>query len=140
MSALAIRALLLSAMSAAGVSALWGCDVLAEDFTVTCPDQKQWLTRFAGTRLRRGVRRRATLAHIFRCLGYSSRPEYFTMYACLYNMVRRSVRWLQSHAEQLREAQEAFEETHGFECPPAAAIARVLRKKKELLEASRGCE
>ena len=127
LSAWTIRCLLLSAMCVEGVSALRGCDVLAEDFAVTCPDQKRWLTRYAGTRIG-GVRSRATLAHTMRSVGYSGRPEHFTMYACVYNMVRCSAQWLQIHAEPLRRVQQAFEEKYGFECAPAEAVAILKRQ------------
>ena len=115
---------MLGAMFAEGVSALRGCDVLAEDFAVTCPDQKKWLARFAC------IRGRLTLSHTLHSVGYDGRPEYFTMYACVYNMVRRSAQWLQRHAEELQEERRAFQQEHGFDCAPAEAVARVLRKGK----------
>ena len=122
---------MLGAMFAEGVSALRGCDVLAEDFAVTCPDQKKWLVRFAGTRVG-GTRSRPTLSHTLQSIGYDGRPEYFTMYACVYNMARRSAQWLQRHAEELQEERRAFQQEHGFDCAPAEAVARVLRKGKPL--------
>lgn len=115
-----------------GVSALRGCDVLAEDFASTCPDQKHWISRFASTRVG-GVRSRPTLAHTLRSVGYSGRPEYFTMYACVYGMVRRSVQWLQDHEEELQKARRVFQEEHRFECSPAEAVARVWREGKPKL-------
>lgn len=110
-------------MHVEGVSALRGCDVLAEDFATTCPDQKLWISRFAGT-----VRQRPTLANMLRSVGYTGRPEYFSMYACVYGMVRCTVRWLQDHEKELQEAQQAFQKKHGIECSPAQAVAIVIRE------------
>ena len=128
MSSWTIRCLLLSAMHAKGVSALRGCDVAAVDFATTCPDQKRWIVRFAGAR-DGAVRGSPTLAHTLQSVGYTGRPEYFTMYACVYAMVRRSVLWLEAHEAELQGAQRAFLEEHSFQCAPAAAVASVLARK-----------
>jgi len=118
-------------MHSEGVPALRGCDkVLAKDFGSTCPDQKKWLSRLAGTRLG-GSRSSPTLAHTFRCVEYTDRPEYFTMYGCVYGMVRSSMQWLKDHEGQLQEAKRAFLEEHGFQCAPAVAVAMVRRSGAE---------
>ena len=112
-------------MHVKGISELRGCDVAAVDFAATCPDQKQWIARFAAAR-DGAVRRSPTLAHTLQSVGYVGRPEYFTMYACVFAMVRRSVQWLEAHESELRDAQRAFVEEHHFQCAPAALVARVL--------------
>ena len=118
-------------MSAEGVSALRGCDVLVEDFATTCPDQKKWLMRYAGGCRVDNMRQKPTLAYTLRSVGYSGRPEYFTMFACVYNMMRCSPQWLQDHAEELRQVRQLFQKEHGFECAPAAAVAQVRRNEKQ---------
>ena len=110
-----------------GVSALRGRDVAAVDFAATCPDQKQWIVRFASAR-DGAVRQRPTLAHTLQSVGYKGRPEYFTMSACVYSMVQRSVQWLEAHEAELQDAQRAFSEEHCFQRAPAVDVACVLGK------------
>lgn len=110
-------------MHAAGVKRLRASEqVLAADFARSCPDQKTWLERLGVSR--RGTRN-PTLAQSLAIVAYTGRPEYFTMYACVYGAIRASKEWLERHEGQLCDAKAAFLEKHGFQSSPAHVVAIV---------------
>ena len=116
------RCLLLCAMHNAGVRRLTGCNaVLLKDFAAAFPDQKSWFKRLCRSR----CWDTEVLSDTFRSLAYKGRPEFFSMYGCVYGCVQESQSWLHTHRRDLQKAMATFAHEHGFDCAPAATVKHV---------------
>lgn len=105
-------------MHVAGVGKLTHCHrVLAKDFAASFPDQKSWFKRLT---LHWD---KDTLAETLVAVDYTGRPEYFSMFGCVYSpILGLSAQWLSSHRTQLKEAMAAFSKEYGFDCSPAQTV------------------
>ena len=119
------RALLLCAMSRAGVKAL-GCTyvVTVSSFARAFPDSKAWF----GALIAKG--NSATLRSFFANLKYDGRPEFFSMFACLLGNQALWVQptWLKKHRRSLKSAMHEYVAQNGFMGVPALCVKDVLSR------------
>ena len=117
------RALLLCAMSRAGVKALGRTgSVTVASFAQAFPDSKAWFRKLAI----KG--KTSTLRAFFTSLKYDGRPEFFSMFACLLGNATLWVKpsWLRRHSKLLQAAMKAFASRNGFMGVPALCVKDVL--------------
>ena len=117
------RALLLGAMSRAGVRALGRTgDVTVASFAQAFPDSKAWFRKLA---IKGNT---STLRAFFTSLKYDGRPEFFSMFACLLGNATLWVKpsWLRKHSKLLQAAMKAYASQNGFMGVPALCVKDVL--------------
>ena len=117
------RALLLCAMSRAGVKALGRTgSITVASFSQAFPDSKAWFEKLAikGNK--------SSLSDFFASLKYDGRPEFFSMFACLLGNATLWVKpsWLRKHSKSLQAAMKAFASQNGFMGVPALCVKDVL--------------
>ena len=116
------RALLLCAMSRAGVRALRGTDAITvASFSKAFPDSKAWFDKLSC----KGES--PTLHAFFASLKYDGRPEFFSMFACLLGNHKLWVqpKWLRKNSKALQDAMQAFLVQNGFMGVPALCVQSV---------------
>ena len=116
------RALLLCAMSRAGVRALGRTDAITvASFSQAFPDSKAWFEKL----MCKGES--PTLRAFFANLKYDGRPEFFSMHACLLGNYKLWVqpKWLRKNSKALQDAMLAFAAQNGFMGVPALCVKSV---------------
>ena len=120
------RALLLCAMSRAGVRALGGTDAITvASFSQAFPDSKAWFKKLISPG------QFSSLRAFFAALQYKGRPDFFSMFACLLGNAAFRVQpaWLRKHSRALQGVMQAYASQNGFMGVPAVCVKDVLAQK-----------
>ena len=119
------RAILLASMHRAGVGRLGGTEQISvKEFAPAFPDEHQWFARLCSSNSAT-----TTVKKFFSELGYTGRPELFSMFSCL--LLTRSMwlsdAWLSHHCASLRKAMRS-QRHHRIMRLPAHCVQDVLSK------------
>ena len=122
------RAILLASMHRAVVGRLGGTgQISVEEFAAAFPDERQWFTRLCSS----SDTTTTTVKKFFSDLGYTGRPEFWSMFSCL--LLTRSMwlsdAWLLHHCASLRKAM-CSQHHHRIMRLPALCVRDVLSKDK----------
>ena len=119
MKAWLVRASLLACMARDGVAGLRGASSVALDaFAQSCPDSRAWFGRLCSSRSQQ------SLQAFFDDVGYTGKPELFSMYTCvlLNSSMRVDPAWLEEHAHKCRLYSRKYCGLHGLDPVPALAV------------------
>ena len=119
------RAWVLSAMASEGVLQLTGVrGVTVRDFGAAFPDSKGWFERLCSSW-------DMPLSSFFQFLGYTGRPEFFSMFACL--LLTRTLQvnpaWALHVQGKLQHSMDECARVHGVPKVPALCVEGVLRAR-----------
>ena len=119
------RAWLLSAMAAEGVERLVGVRAMTvQDFSMAFPDSKGWFSWLGSPDM--------ALDNFFALLGYTGRPEFFSMFTCLLLTAELRVNpaWTRHFAGDLKRCMGDYASAHGLPKLPSLCVAELVKASK----------